>query len=134
MRRKVLRRIVGKQMFGVVIVNRRAQIALGCGDRAIALCSVSRPIFVACGFIAPDATPVLPALDPAHQPLQIVRIHARRQIARRHVRKNQIDLRIARHRAQALAERRRLTALASRRPARSSRGSTSWMKYGMAAR
>ena len=28
MRRKVLRRIVGKQMFGVVIVNRRAQIGL----------------------------------------------------------------------------------------------------------
>jgi hypothetical protein len=34
----------------------------------------------------------------------------------------------------ATAARRALTALLSRRPARSSRGSTSWMKYGISAR
>jgi hypothetical protein len=97
MRGKILCGIVREEMFRVVKVDRCAQIGFGCGNPAIVFCGFDCKVFVPRRLLAPDAAPVIPALDPFCQSLQVVWIHARRQITRRHVRKHKIDLRIARH-------------------------------------
>src|SRR4051812_24613746 len=153
MRGEILVWIVRKEMLRVVKVDRGAQIGFRRRHLAAALGRFDREFRVTRAFLAPDAAPIVPALDALRQSLEIVGIDAGRDVTRRHVHKDKIDLRITRHApspdapqpsplpARAETERTEVAAVVrgpvasdSRNPARSSRGSTSWMKYGMAAR
>jgi hypothetical protein len=94
-RRAVFIGPVGEQVLAVVVVDRRAQKALRCGDAPTRVLRLLPKPRVLLGLFGPDAAPVVPAFDPGFQAFQIVRVDAGRDVARREVGEDEIDLRIA---------------------------------------